>query len=75
MRTPSEKREAVVKKIAQDYLRLETLKSRNSDSLDFHGLSVWAIRQAMELAYIAGQESMKQPVEGMVMDGYTVIRR
>lgn len=57
--TPAEKREETVEKIAQDYLGF-TLKTQNSDSLDFHDVSVWAIRQAMELAYIVGQESMKK---------------
>lgn len=56
--TPAEKREEAVEKIAQDYLGF-TLKTQNSDSLDFHDMSVWRIRQAMELAYEAGRESMK----------------
>lgn len=58
-KTPSEKREETVEKIAQNYLGF-TLKTQNSDGLDFHEVSVWAIRQAMELAYEAGRESMKK---------------
>lgn len=58
-KVPSEKREETVEKIAQDYLGF-TLKTQNSDSLDFHDTAVWAIRQAMELAYEAGRESMKK---------------
>lgn len=54
--TPAEKREEVVEKIAQNYLGF-TLKTQNSDSLDFHDTAVWSIRQAMELAYEAGRAS------------------
>lgn len=55
-KTPSEKREEAVEKIAQDYLGF-TLKTQNSDGLDFHDVAVWGIRQAMELAYEAGRTS------------------
>lgn len=55
-KTPSEKREEVVEKIAWEYLGI-TLKTQNSDGLDFHDVAVWAIRQAMELAYEAGRAS------------------
>lgn len=43
--------------IAEKVLHLETLETRNSDSLDFHEHAVWKIQQALELAYIAGQDS------------------
>lgn len=46
-------------KIAQTILDLETLETRNSDSLDFKEQAVWSIKQALELAYKAGQESVK----------------
>lgn len=46
-------RAAVIEKIAQEKLRI-TLEQRNRDSLDFHDLSVWAIKDALELAYMAG---------------------
>ncbi len=45
--------------IAQRHLGLETLEPRNSDSLDFHDLSVWQIRRALEAAYRAGQANSK----------------
>lgn len=56
---PAEKREETVEKIAQDYLGFAPT-TQNSNSLDFHDVSVWGIRQAMELAYEAGRESMKK---------------
>jgi hypothetical protein len=40
--------------IAQDVLDLETLETRNSDSLDFKELSVWDVKEALERAYQAG---------------------
>lgn len=41
--------------IAQKHLELETLEARNSDGLDFHELSVWQIKEALEAAYYAGK--------------------
>lgn len=39
--------EKIVEQIAKDILGIETLETRNSDSLDFHDVSVWSIRQAL----------------------------
>ncbi len=44
-------------KIAQKYLLVETLESRNSDRLDFHSIPVWQIKYALQQAYLAGKES------------------
>jgi hypothetical protein len=43
--------------IAKKYLRLETLETRKSDSLDFSDQGVWCIKKALEAAYKAGQEN------------------
>jgi len=43
--------------IAKEELDIETLETRNSDSLDFHDVSVWNIKSALEAAYRAGQQS------------------
>lgn len=40
--------------IASNQLNIETLTARNSDRLDFHDVSVWDIRRALETAYSAG---------------------
>ncbi|MEG3639292.1 DUF3489 domain-containing protein [Magnetococcus sp. PR-3] len=45
--------------IAQDHLFIDTLETRNSDSLDFHNVSVWGIQNALEAAYKAGLEDAK----------------
>ena len=50
-------REKAIAKIAKDSLGLETIETRNSDSLDFHELGVWQIKEALELAYKAGQNA------------------
>lgn len=47
--------------IAKDELGLKTLVTRNSDSLDFHDLSVWKLRAALHRAYQAGRNSAGLP--------------
>jgi hypothetical protein len=47
-------------KIAREILNLETLETRRMDSLDFHELAVWEIREALEAAYNAGREAVAQ---------------
>ena len=42
--------------IAQKHLGIETLKTRNSDSLDFHDTAVWCLKDALEAAFKAGVE-------------------
>jgi hypothetical protein len=50
-------RDAVLLEIAERHLFLETLETRNSDSLDFHDSAVWAIRSALEAAFEAGRRA------------------
>ena len=40
--------------IAKKHLNLETLETRNSDSLDFHDVAVWSLKEALQEAYEAG---------------------
>ena len=40
--------------IALDHLFIETLETRNSDRLEFHDVSVWAVQSALMAAYQAG---------------------
>ena len=42
--------------IAKTKLGIDTLETRHSDSLDFHDLAVWSLREALEAAYQAGIE-------------------
>jgi hypothetical protein len=50
-----------IEQIAAETLNLETLETRNSDSLDFHDVAVWQIRAALEAAFEAGR---KNPLDG-----------
>ena len=50
---------ATIADIASSFLQLETLATRNSDSLDFHDLAVWQIKAALEAAYEAGQKEAR----------------
>ena len=44
----------VLEDIAKEHLRVPTLETRKSDSLDFHDLAVWQLRAALDAAYQAG---------------------
>lgn len=48
---------AELEKIAKEYFLVETLATRNMDSLDFYEVSVWAIKGALEEAYKLGKQS------------------
>lgn len=52
--TSTRERDALLEGIARNVLRMETLETRKSDSLDFHELAVWTIRQALVMAYDSG---------------------
>jgi len=47
-------RDEAINTIARDILDIETLAVRKRDSLDFHDLSVWNIKDALRAAYEAG---------------------
>ena len=49
--------DAAIAGISGKILGLETLETRNRDSLDFHDLSVWQIKKALEAAFQAGAEA------------------
>ncbi len=50
------KTDALLTRIAQTKLRIETLETRGSDRLEFHDVSVGNLREALEAAYNAGIE-------------------
>jgi hypothetical protein len=50
-------RRLVIARIARDVLGIETLETRNADSLDFHDLAIWDVRRALLLAFNAGQST------------------
>lgn len=46
--------------IAKEHLFMETLETRNSDGLDFHEVSVWGVKKALEMAYELGRAERKK---------------
>lgn len=44
-------------RIALDHLFVDTLETRNSDRLDFHEVSVWGIKTALQAAFDAGRQA------------------
>ena len=46
--------ELLLESIALDHLFIETLQTRHRDSLDFHDVSVWGVKEALIAAYQAG---------------------
>ena len=41
-------------RIAQMHLSIDTLETRHRDSLDFHDVGVWCVRDALQAAFEAG---------------------
>lgn len=41
-------------RIGREVFSVDTLITRNSDSLDFHDVPVWAMREALKRAYRLG---------------------
>jgi sulfate adenylyltransferase subunit 1 (EFTu-like GTPase family) len=50
-------KDATVNEIAQRILDIDTLQTRNNDSLDFHEVAVWTIKEALEAAFEAGRKA------------------
>jgi hypothetical protein len=48
-----------LERIAREILSLETLETRNIDSLDFSDQAVWTLRRALEAAYQAGVQAAR----------------
>ncbi len=55
--------------IAQQHLGIETLKKRNRDSLDFHDVSVWGVKAALEAAYAAVHQSSDKIRQKRIANG------
>ena len=54
------KKDDLLEQIAREQCRIETLETRNSDGLDFHDVSVWSLKAALERAFVAGMEQGQQ---------------
>jgi len=60
----SDLHDSLLADIARKHFRVETLETRNRDSLDFHDVAVWAIRDALREAYAAGVAAQAPPDAG-----------
>jgi len=58
-KTTNKGMQKAIERISRETLGLETLETRNSDSLDFHDMAVWQIREALEAAYQAGASAAR----------------
>lgn len=52
-----QKIDQILTDIAKKHLNIETLETRKSDSLDFHDVAVWCLKDALQEAYDAGLQS------------------
>jgi hypothetical protein len=50
--------------IAREHLRIETLETRKSDNLDFHDVSVWGVKAALQAAYTLGSKVSRKTKAG-----------
>jgi hypothetical protein len=53
-------RDEAIEAIARNILEIETLAERKSDSLDFHEVSVWGLKDALLAAYELGLAAAKK---------------
>ena len=49
--------EKTIADIAEKVLGIDTLETRRMDSLDFHEVAVWSVREALQQAYEAGKSA------------------
>lgn len=49
-------KDALFTEISRKFLGINSLEPRNSDALDFHRVSVWQIKAAINAAYEAGKK-------------------
>ena len=62
-RTGAQAMQTAIEQIAEKVLLIDTLTVRRSDSLDFSDQHVSTIKEALEAAYRAGQESRESQSE------------
>lgn len=50
----------LLEKIALDHLFIQSLETQMSDRLDFHEVSVWGVKSALQAAFDAGRMAATQ---------------
>ncbi|MGL6196589.1 MAG: DUF6900 domain-containing protein [Thermoguttaceae bacterium] len=53
-------KENLVRYIATQMMSFETTETRNWDSLDFKEVAIWTLIDALDIAYRAGQNSVRK---------------
>jgi len=53
-KTTQQQLDQLLTDIAKKHLNIATLETRHSDSLDFHDVAVWCLKDALQEAYKAG---------------------
>jgi len=61
----------IVERIARKALFIPTLKTRNSDSLDFHEVAVWTVQRALLAAFAAGRTYVPRTPAGPAISRFT----
>lgn len=52
-------KDSILTHIAKEQLGISTLETGNSDELDFHEVSVWSLKAALEAAYEQGRKDRR----------------
>jgi len=55
--------ESALEEALQHLPEIEDLETRKSDRLDFHEVSVWALKATLEAAYRAGRKDERERAE------------
>ena len=53
----------LLEQIAKQHLFIDTLETQSSDRLDFHDVSVWGVKAALQAAYEAGLNAARQAAQ------------
>ena len=61
----------LLEQIAQQHLFIDTLQTRSSDRLDFHDVSVWGVKAALQAAYEAGVNAAHQAAQANTKPTHT----
>ena len=54
--TDNSDKDRALEQIAAKILSIPTLEARRSDQLDFHEVSVWSVKEALEAAFALGRD-------------------
>ena len=53
-------RHDIITGLAKTVLGIKTLETQNDDGLDFHEVSIWALKSTLKAAYDAGRHAAEQ---------------